>query len=223
MVFPSSTMQSDRVTGVSCIRRHPARLYGPGPFPAAKLMPPVPFAAKKNSDDHEIPDSPPRRQSQHLLDAVEAIADEFRASGPKSEELGTLAPDAVQASRDRRPVSPQLARRWAAPRPDPLYRDGRWKISPITTSPAAGAPWSARTAIAGLGARRRPRARFKDGKVPTASTSVFRPAAPRRKVTAIASRPLALQQRHPPRRVGDRRRAGWSAARRTTTASRGRS
>ena len=32
-----------------------------------------------------------------LLDGVERIAETLRASGPKSEELGTLAPEAVAA------------------------------------------------------------------------------------------------------------------------------
>jgi len=35
-----------------------------------------------------------------LLDAVERIGETLRASGPKSEELGTLAPEAVEALRD---------------------------------------------------------------------------------------------------------------------------
>src|SRR5215469_3526167 len=35
-----------------------------------------------------------------LLDAVDKIAPVLRASGPKSEELGTLAPDAVAALRN---------------------------------------------------------------------------------------------------------------------------
>jgi indole-3-acetate monooxygenase len=35
-----------------------------------------------------------------LLDGVESIAETLRASGPKSEELGTLAPEAVAALRD---------------------------------------------------------------------------------------------------------------------------
>src|SRR5918993_5753909 len=35
-----------------------------------------------------------------LLDRVEAIAPVLRASGAKSEEAGTLAPEAVQALRD---------------------------------------------------------------------------------------------------------------------------
>ena len=35
-----------------------------------------------------------------LLDRVEGIAETLRASGPKSEESGTLAPEAVNALRD---------------------------------------------------------------------------------------------------------------------------
>jgi indole-3-acetate monooxygenase len=44
---------------------------------------------------------PPDRLAKRkmLLDGVEAIAESLRASGPKSEELGTLAPEAVKALR----------------------------------------------------------------------------------------------------------------------------
>ena len=54
---------------------------------------------------------------QMLLDTVERIADTLRASGAKSEELGTLAPEAVNALREAGLFRLKLARKWEAPRP----------------------------------------------------------------------------------------------------------
>ena len=49
-----------------------------------------------------IEEFPKEREAKRkfLLDGVERIGPALQASGPKSEELGTLAPEAVQALRD---------------------------------------------------------------------------------------------------------------------------
>ena len=89
---------------------------------------------------------------------------------------------------------------------------GARRASPTTTSPAAGAPWSAPPASrrSARSCRKQVSTQvFADGQIPTAAISFF-PAGTRRARgrRLPAQWPLALQQRHPPFRVGRRRHRG---------------
>jgi len=55
-----------------------------------------------------------------LLDGVERIAETLRASGPKSEELGTLAPEAVNALREAGMFRLKLAAEMGGAEADPM-------------------------------------------------------------------------------------------------------
>ena len=55
-----------------------------------------------------------------LLDGVAAIAETLRASGPKSEEIGTLAPEAVSALRDAGMFRLKLAAEMGGAEADPV-------------------------------------------------------------------------------------------------------
>ena len=55
-----------------------------------------------------------------LLDGVERIGETLRASGPKSEELGTLAPEAVAALREAGMFRLKLAAEMGGAEADPV-------------------------------------------------------------------------------------------------------
>ena len=65
---------------------------------------------------HDFPKEPEAKRAM-LLDAVAAIGPILSASGPNSEELGTLAPDAVTACATPGCSSSSSRRKWAAPKP----------------------------------------------------------------------------------------------------------
>jgi indole-3-acetate monooxygenase len=118
----------------------------------------------------------PAAKRKHLLDAVEAIAPILRASGPKSEELGTLAPDAVAALRDNGLFRLKLCAEMGGAEADPLTEMQVLETIAYHDFTSGWCTMVGATAIAGLGAFLEPAglARvFKDGQVPTASTSVF--------------------------------------------------
>src|SRR5688572_11842795 len=67
----------------------------------------------------EFPKEPEAKRKM-LLDAVAAIGPTLAASGPRSEELVTLAPDAVQALRDAGIFRLKLAAEMGGAEADPL-------------------------------------------------------------------------------------------------------
>lgn len=111
-----------------------------------------------------------------LLDRVEAIAPVLRASGPKSEELGTLAPEAVAALRDNGLFRLKLCAELGGAEADPLTEMLVLEAIAYHDFTAGWCTMVGATSLAGLGAFLTPAgvARvFKDGHVPTASISVF--------------------------------------------------
>jgi indole-3-acetate monooxygenase len=111
-----------------------------------------------------------------LLDAVERIAPTLRQSGPKSEELGTLAPEAVKALRDNGLFRLKLCAELGGAEADPItemlvleaiaYHDftSAWCTMVGATSLATLGMFLDGAGLAQV---------FKDGKIPTASISVF--------------------------------------------------
>ncbi len=111
-----------------------------------------------------------------LLDAVERIAPTLRQSGPKSEELGTLAPDAVQALRENGLFRLKLCADLGGAEADPItemlvleaiaYHDfaSGWCTMVGATSLATLCMFLDGAGLAQV---------FKDGTIPTASISVF--------------------------------------------------
>lgn len=111
-----------------------------------------------------------------LLAKVEEIAPTLRASGGKSEELGTLAPEAVKALRDGGLFRLKLCAELGGAEADPLtemlvlenlaYHDftSAWCTMVGATSLSALGMFLSPAALARV---------FKDGHVPTASISVF--------------------------------------------------
>jgi alkylation response protein AidB-like acyl-CoA dehydrogenase len=111
-----------------------------------------------------------------LLDRVAAIAPVLRASGAKSEELGTLAPEAVKALREADLFRLKLCTELGGAEADPLtemlvleaiaYHDftSGWCTMVGATSVAGVGSFLPDAGLAQV---------FKDGLVPTASISVF--------------------------------------------------
>jgi alkylation response protein AidB-like acyl-CoA dehydrogenase len=111
-----------------------------------------------------------------LLGRVEAISKTLRDSGPKSEELGTLAPEAVKALRDNGLFALKLCAEMGGAEADPLtemlvfenlaYHDftSAWCTMVGATSVAALGLFLDGAALAQV---------FKDGRIPTASVSFF--------------------------------------------------
>jgi alkylation response protein AidB-like acyl-CoA dehydrogenase len=118
----------------------------------------------------------PLAKRKVLLERVEAIAPVLRASGPKSEEQGALAPEAVQALRDNGLFKLKLCTELGGAEADPLtemmvleaiaYHDftSGWCTMVGATSVAGLGAFLPETGLAQV---------FKDGQVPTASISVF--------------------------------------------------
>ncbi len=111
-----------------------------------------------------------------LLDCVEAIAPTLRASGPKSEELGTLAPEAVQALRDNGLFRLKLCAELGGAEADPLTEMLVLERIAYHDFTSGWCTMVGATSIAGLGGFLTPAGLsqvFKNGEVPTASISVF--------------------------------------------------
>ncbi len=118
----------------------------------------------------------PAAKRKMLLDAVDRIAPILRESGPKSEELGTLAPEAVKALRDNGLFRLKLCADMGGAEADPLTEMLVLENIAYHDFTSGWCTMVGATAIAGLGAflDADGLARvFKDGQVPTASTSVF--------------------------------------------------
>jgi len=111
-----------------------------------------------------------------LLERVEAIAPVLRASGPKSEEQGALAPEAVQALRDNGLFKLKLCAELGGAEADPLTEMLVLEAIAYHDFTSGWCAMVGATSLAGLGAFL-PTAGlaqvFKDGHVPTASISVF--------------------------------------------------
>ena len=111
-----------------------------------------------------------------LLERVEAIAPVLRASGPKSEEQGALAPEAVQALRDNGLFKLKLCAELGGAEADPLTEMLVLEAIAYHDFTSGWCAMVGATSLAGLGAFL-PTAGlaqvFKDSHVPTASISVF--------------------------------------------------
>ena len=111
-----------------------------------------------------------------LLERVEAIAPVLRASGPKSEELGTLAPEAVAALRDNGLFKLKLCAELGGAEADPLTEMLVLEAIAYHDFTSGWCTMVGATSVAGLGSFLPDKGLaqvFKDGRVPTASISVF--------------------------------------------------
>jgi alkylation response protein AidB-like acyl-CoA dehydrogenase len=118
----------------------------------------------------------PAAKRKLLLDRVEAIAPVLRASGPKSEEQGALAPEAVSALRDNGLFKLKLCAELGGAEADPLTEMLVLEAIAYHDFTSGWCAMVGATSLAGLGAFLPPAGLaqvFKDGRVPTASISVF--------------------------------------------------
>jgi alkylation response protein AidB-like acyl-CoA dehydrogenase len=123
----------------------------------------------------EFPKDPAARRVL-LLEEVARIGDTLRASGPRSEELGTLAPEAVKALRDGGMFRLKLAHEMGGAEADPVtemmvleglaYHDmaSGWSTMVGATGIASCGTFLPPSGLAKV---------FKDGTIPTASISFF--------------------------------------------------
>jgi indole-3-acetate monooxygenase len=121
---------------------------------------------------------PPDRLAKRkmLLDGVEAIAETLRASGPKSEELGTLAPEAVKALRTTGMFRLKLCAEIGGAEADPVTEMLVLEGLAYNDFASGWCTMVGATGIASLGTFL-PQAGlervFKDGHIPTASITFF--------------------------------------------------
>lgn len=118
----------------------------------------------------------PAAKRKLLLDRVEAIAPVLRASGPKSEERGALAPEAVRALRDNGLFKLKLCAELGGAEADPLTEMLVLETIAYHDFTAGWCTMVGATSVAGLGAFLPPAGLaqvFRDGQIPTASISVF--------------------------------------------------
>src|SRR5262245_18120741 len=111
-----------------------------------------------------------------LLDAVAGISETLRASGPKSEELGTLAPEAVKALRESGMFRLKLAHEMGGAEADPVTEMLVLENLAYHDFTSAWCTMVGATGVASLGTFLTPaglRQVFKDGAIPTASISFF--------------------------------------------------
>ncbi|MPZ56653.1 MAG: hypothetical protein GEU91_09205 [Rhizobiales bacterium] len=111
-----------------------------------------------------------------LLDGVASIADTLRASGSKSEELGTLAPEAVKALRETGMFRLKLAHEMGGAEADPVTEMLVLEGLAYHDLTSGWCTMVGATGIASLGTFLPPAGIgkvFKDGKIPTASISFF--------------------------------------------------
>src|SRR6516225_1144477 len=121
---------------------------------------------------------PPDRLAKRkmLLDGVEAIAETLRAAGPKSEELGTLAPEAVKALRTAGMFRLKLCAKMGGAEADPVTEMLVLEGLAYNDFASGWCTMVGATGIASLGTFL-PQAGlervFKNGQVPTAAISFF--------------------------------------------------
>jgi indole-3-acetate monooxygenase len=121
---------------------------------------------------------PPDRLAKRkmLLDGVEAIAETLRASGPKSEELGTLAPEAVKALRTTGMFRLKLCAKMGGAEADPVTEMLVLEGLAYNDFASGWCTMVGATGVASLGTFL-PQAGlervFKDGHIPTASITFF--------------------------------------------------
>src|SRR5215831_887826 len=145
---------------------------------------------------------------QFLLDAVDSISETLRASGARSEESATLAPEAVDALVRTGMFSLKLAEEMGGAEADPITEMLVLEALAYHDLTSGWCTMVGATAIASLGTflpQTGLEKVFKNGQVPTAAISFF-PARPcRARWRRLSSqRPLAVQQRHSPRGMGAR-------------------
>jgi len=119
-------------------------------------------------------DTPAKRKL--LLDRVEKIGPILRESGPKSEELGTLAPEAVKALRDSGMFRLKLCAELGGAEADPITEMAVLENLAYHDFTSAWCTMVGATSLAGLGSFLPDKGLaqvFKDGRIPTASISVF--------------------------------------------------
>jgi alkylation response protein AidB-like acyl-CoA dehydrogenase len=118
----------------------------------------------------------PLAKRKLLLERVETIAPVLRASGPKSEEQGALAPEAVQALRDNGMFKLKLCSELGGAEADPITEMSVLEAIAYHDFTSGWCTMVGATSLAGLGAFLPASGLaqvFKDGHVPTASISVF--------------------------------------------------
>jgi alkylation response protein AidB-like acyl-CoA dehydrogenase len=111
-----------------------------------------------------------------LLDGVAAIADTLKASGPKSEELGTLAPEAVAALRDSGMFRLKLCTEMGGAEADPVTEMLVLENLAYNDLTSGWCTMVGATAIASLGTFLKPEGLakvFNGDRIPTASISFF--------------------------------------------------
>ena len=111
-----------------------------------------------------------------LLDSAAAIADTLKASGAKSEELGTLAPEAVAALRDSGMFRLKLCAEMGGAEADPVTEMLVLENLAYSDMTSGWCTMVGATAIASLGTFLTPAGLahvFQNGSIPTASISFF--------------------------------------------------
>ena len=111
-----------------------------------------------------------------LLGSVDKISETLRASGPKSEELGTLAPEAVSALRDTGMFRLKLCAEMGGAEADPVTEMLVLESLAYHDLTSGWCTMVGATGIASLGTFLTPAGLdlvFKDGHIPTASISFF--------------------------------------------------
>jgi alkylation response protein AidB-like acyl-CoA dehydrogenase len=111
-----------------------------------------------------------------LLEAIDNIADTLRDSGPRSEEQGTLAPEAVRALRDSGMFRLKLCAEMGGAEADPLTEMLVLENLAYHDLTSGWCTMVGATAVASLGTFLPPAGLtqvFKNGKIPTASISFF--------------------------------------------------
>ena len=122
-----------------------------------------------------FPQDPAARRKM-LLDGVTEIADTLKASGPKSEELGTLAPEAVAALRDSGMFRLKLCAEMGGAEADPVTEMLVLESLAYSDMTSGWCTMVGATAIASLGTFLTPDGLahiFRNGQIPTASISFF--------------------------------------------------
>ncbi|HZD88543.1 MAG TPA: acyl-CoA dehydrogenase family protein [Pseudolabrys sp.] len=122
-----------------------------------------------------FPQDPAARRKM-LLDGVAEIADTLKASGPKSEELGTLAPEAVAALRDSGMFRLKLCAEMGGAEADPVTEMLVLESLAYSDMTSGWCTMVGATAIASLGTFLTPDGLahiFRNGQIPTASISFF--------------------------------------------------
>jgi alkylation response protein AidB-like acyl-CoA dehydrogenase len=123
----------------------------------------------------KFPQEPIARRRM-LLAAIDEIAGTLRESGPRSEEQGTLAPQAVKALRDTGMFRLKLCAEMGGAEADPLTEMLVLENLAYHDLTSGWCTMVGATAIASLGTFLPPAGLaqvFKDGKIPTASISFF--------------------------------------------------